>query len=63
MSTSSRSQHCMTLSSPEAWYVALAGEGKVGLLCQESLVFYEFKTGGIYEIETFEGNEGGKPMA
>ena len=58
--TTSRTQHCVALSTTEAEYVALAKGTKEGM-CVRSVMY--FMQPNVYEITLMEDNEGAKAMA
>ena len=58
--TTSRTQHCVTLSTIEAEYVALAEGTKEGMCVRSGMYFMQ---PNMYEIILMEDNEGAKAMA
>ena len=56
----SRTQHCVTLSTTQTEYVALEEEVKEGTLIRSVMSFIE---PNVYEITLMEDNEGAKAMA
>ena len=56
----SRKQHCVTLCTTEAEYVALAEGAKEGMFVRSEIFFMQ---PNMYEITLMEGNEGAKAMA
>ena len=56
----SRTQHCVTLSTTEAEYVALAEGAKQGMSVRSVMSFMQ---PNVYEITLMEDNEGAKAMA
>ena len=56
----SRTQHCVTLSTTEAEYVALAEGAKEGMFVRSVMSFMQ---PNVYEITLMEDNEGAKAMA
>ena len=56
----SRTQHCVTLSTTEADYVALAKGAKKGMFVRSVMSFMQ---PNAYEITLMEDNEGAKAMA
>ena len=67
VSATSRTQHCITLSTTEAEYVAMAEGAKEGLYVQSVLTFLRPKTlsGRVEDqgIVLYEDNEGAKALA
>ena len=63
----SRTQHCVTLSTTEAEYVTMAEGAKEGLFVRSVLSFMQPRknkvNSNVYEIEILEDNEGAKVMA
>ena len=55
----SRTQHCVTLSTTEAEYVALAKGAKEGMFVRSVMYFMQ---PNVYEITLIEDNEGAKAM-
>ena len=60
MYATSRTQRCVTLSTREAEYVALAKEAKEGVFVRSVMSFMQ---PNMYEITLMEDNEGAKAMA
>ena len=60
MYATSRTQHCVTLSTTGAEHVALAEEAKEGVLVRSVMFFMQ---PNVYEITLMEDNEGAKAMA
>ena len=60
MNATSRTQHCVTLSTTEAEYVAHAEGAKDWMFVTSVLSFMQ---PNVYEITLMEDNEGGKAMA
>ena len=56
----SRTQHCVTLSTTEAAYVALAEGGKDGMFVRSAMSFVQ---PNVYEISLMQDNKGAKAMA
>ena len=56
----SRAQHCVTLSTAEAEYLALAEGAKEGMFVRPVMSFMQ---PNVYEITLMEDNEGAKAMA
>ena len=56
----SRTQHCVTLSTTEAEYVALAEKAKERIFARSVISFMQ---PNVYEITLMEDNEGTKAMA
>ena len=56
----SRTQHCVTSSTTEAEYVALAEGAKKGMFVRSVMSFMQ---PNVYEITLMEDNEGAKAMA
>ena len=62
----SRTQHCMTLSTTEVEYVALAEGAKEGIFVRSVAMFFiqqNFMKHNVYEITLMKDNKGAKAMA
>ena len=67
MYATSRTQHCVTLSTTEAGYVAMAEATKEGLFMRWVLSFMQPMkskvSSDVYEMGILEDNEGAKAIA
>ena len=60
MYATSRTQHCVTLSTTEAEYVALAKGAKEGMFVRWVMSLIQLN---VYEISLMEDNDGAEAMA